>query len=184
MGAKSDNSTMTFEVKVPSFVEDLESLEIHQQFLIAAARGLADKMQSIIAHPTLNQNCCDENGYNALHLAASRGYSEVVEILLLSGKINPQAVDKLGRHPIELAWKRGSRKVVEMIYQQMRSQCQESTKELGLWVFSQILFSNREDIFGQLQDLQKLKQNSPKYYSSLTQIEQKNFESSYWLNYS
>jgi hypothetical protein len=178
---------MSFEVSLPLFVQNIEVLDIHQQFLLAAGRGLLWKINSLIDAETLNPDCCDNNGFTALHLAASRGYSDIVKALLDSPRINYNALDKLGRHAIELAWKRNNKTIVELIYKKMRTQIKEPVDEFGLVLFSQMLFSDPHDIFGRIQDLQELKAISNQLQGQINQITNTrniNGESCYWLEFS
>jgi len=175
---------MSSEVTLPSFVQNLETLDIHQQFLIAASRGLLENVANLTTDPKLDCNCFDVHGFTALHLAASRGYVEIVKFLLDSSQINYNALDKLGRHAIELAWKRGNKKIVELIYKKMRSQMKEPIDEFGLLLFSHMLFSDQHDIFGQTQDLHRLKfaaSQLQEHINNITNIRNINGESCYWL---
>lgn len=177
---------MSFEVPLPSFVQNLEALDIHQQFLLAASRGLVEKITTLIANPQLNHNCFDNHGFTALHLASSRGYVEIVKVLLDSSQIDYNALDKLGRHAIELAWKRGNKKITELIYKKMRANKKEPIDEFGLSLFSQMLFSDRYDIFGRIQDLEGMETATRQLHEQTNQsthIRNINGESCYWLEF-
>ncbi len=81
--------------------------------MVAAARGMNEAVEILLALPGLEMNGRDEYGGTALMAAAQRGYGRVVRLLLAHDQMEVNAVNKFGWTAFLLAAQMGQTEVVK-----------------------------------------------------------------------
>lgn len=80
---------------------------VGQEFLTAAERGNAARLQAFIDHSSLINHQDPKTGETALHIVAANGARKALRVLLATGKLAHLARDAQGRLPSELAYLHG-----------------------------------------------------------------------------
>lgn len=145
------------EFVIPSFISDIKIFDNSQKVIIYASRGDARSLSKILNESKeLNLELSDPRGYTALHFACINGYDDIVDLLISRKEINLNNLDKMARPAIQLAWmnKRfnAAKKVMEAILLKHKSYLGKAQRDR----FIDIIFSNQNDILGQVQDISKI----------------------------
>lgn len=146
-------------VKVPSFVKDISTLDINQQFILSVSRGILSNVLDIIESkdPLFDPNVTNEHGMNALHIASFCGFTEVLKALLESNLIYINALDNLTRHAIHVAMQMGHINIAKILYSEVLK-----NSGIDLTTFPDFFCVDYLDILGGIQDLSFVNKFSPK----------------------
>lgn len=148
---------MQNEFVIPSFISDIKIFDNSQKVIIYASRGDAKSLSAILTESeVLNLELSDPRGYTALHFACMNGYDDIVELLIAREEINLNQLDKMARPAIQLAWLHkkfnAAKKLMEAILIKHKSYLGKPQRDR----FIDIIFSNQNDILGQVQDISKI----------------------------
>lgn len=145
------------EFIIPSFISNINIFSDSEKILIYASRGDALAVSDILGRcSSLNLELSDHRGYTALHFACVNGYDDIIDLLVDRKEVNLNQLDKMARPPIQLAWihKRfnASKKLMEAVLKKHKSYLGKAQRDR----FIDIIFSNQNDILGQVQDISKI----------------------------
>lgn len=146
-------------IKIPSFVPDIDALDINTQFLLSVSRGLLPNVLKIIESSNANFNplVTNEYGMNAIHICCFCGFEEILLLLLNKLNIPINALDNLTRHALHITLQRGHFNLANIIYAKTLSDAC-----INLMQLPDFITINYLDIFGSVQDLSFVNKYTPK----------------------
>lgn len=145
------------EFDVPAFISDIKLFSPSEKLMIFSSRGDSRSLSNLIkGSKEINFNLSDSRGFTPLHFACINGYDDIIDLLVVQDNINLNQLDKMARPAIHLAWmhKRFSaaKKLMEAILLKHKSYLGQPQRDR----FIEIIFSNQNDILGQVQDISKI----------------------------